>query len=141
MTDKPAGDPAGTIELPETGWGAHIAWVAGPAWVNPDPSRPVPRVRRTDERDGETTTTWHDRTTEEQAGVDDDIADHLADAGIPAPPRGVRWSLRRPAGLGADEFWSRLNAALAERCPRARHPREVHACLVPILAELLSSGP
>ena len=27
------------IALPESGWGALIAWLAGPTWVHPDPER------------------------------------------------------------------------------------------------------
>lgn len=105
--------------------------------MSPDRSRPVPRVRRTVHRDAEAATTEHDRTAEDQRWIDDDIADHLADAGIPPPPRGVRWALRRPAGLGDDEFWARINAALERRCPQAREPREVHPRLVPIVEGLL----
>ena len=124
MEAQPEQDPAGTIELPENGLGAHVAWIAGPEWVSPDRSRPVPRVRR---------------TAEEQRWVDDDIADYLADAGLPQPPRGVRWALRRPAGIAAGDFWAHINRSLAQRCPRAREPREIHACLVPIAEELLPS--
>ena len=139
MQAQPEQDPAGTIELPENGLGAHVAWIAGPEWVSPDRSRPHPRVRHTVRGDSGDVTTERDRTAEDQRWIDDDIADHLADAGIPPPPPGVRWTLRRPAAITAGDFWAHVNRSLAQRCPQAREPREIHACLVPVVEELLSS--
>ncbi len=41
-----------------------------------------------------------------------DMADYLAEVGVPAPPRDVRWVLGLPGGLTEDEFWDHVNGAM-----------------------------
>ena len=50
------------IALPESGWGALIAWLAGPTWVHPDPAAVPPPVTVSVTSGGATTETWVDRT-------------------------------------------------------------------------------
>ena len=130
-------DPSDAVELPETGWGALVAWIAGPSWVHPDRLRVLPQVRRTVEVDGSAVTTSTDRSSQDLDAMDEDIAAYLADAGVPPPPRGVRWSLRRPRDMRDADLWAHLHSSMAQRCPRAREPRDIHDCLTPIVRGLL----
>lgn len=141
MNSNPEPDPASAIELPETGWGSLIAWIAGPAWVHPYRRRELPQVRQTSVDGSGTVISATDRSADDQAVIDDDIAEFLQDAGVPRPPRMTRWSLRRPAGLRDEDFWAHLHSSMDRQCPSARHPLEIHRCVAPILLELLASGP
>jgi hypothetical protein len=122
LTTEPGG---GLIELPESGWGALVGWLAGPAHL----------ARRHDRIDQHATVvtivdaagerrSTHARTAAEQDEIDADIDGYLRDAGIPARPSGYRWFLRLPPGLREDQFWSGLNTALGESRPSPSHPRD-----------------
>jgi hypothetical protein len=99
----------GWAELPWSGWGAAIGWVAGPE-----------RTRRcADTRDHVTTVTTYDGDgnavhasypvpPEERAEVDDDVDAYLSELGIPPRPRGFRWFVRVPGT--PEEFWAAVHA-------------------------------
>jgi hypothetical protein len=126
------------IELPESGWGALIAWLAGPTWAHPDPARVLPPVTVSVISAGATSEAKFDRTPEDQTSIDDDIAAYLADADVPPQPRAMWWSLRRPAGMDEPSFWTQVHQSMYKQCPDARLPREIRACLTRVLAAILS---
>ena len=74
-------------------------------------------------------TTPADRKGRDQGEIDDEIAAYLADAGVPPPPRTVRWSLLRPGDLNDEDFWTPLHSSMDQRCPQARHPSGIHNCV------------
>lgn len=96
------GDDGAWVPLPENGWGAVVAWAAGPGRARPrrialGDRRPV-RVRCT-EPDG-TVREWDEPfTLDDLAELEDMIADYCALAGIPAPPV-TAWDLRLPDADG-----------------------------------------
>lgn len=84
------------IELPDSGWGALIAWLT-----------PRDRIARcSDDRDHETRVRvvsgagrsqfYERRSRAEQDALDHDVDAYLADASVPPRPRGYRWFLRLP---------------------------------------------
>ena len=79
--------------LPESGWGALVAWIAGPERTLrvTDTSRSIRTVRvRTDTAEGKATK-QEPITLDELAELDDDVDDYLRVAGIPPRPRGSQW--------------------------------------------------
>jgi hypothetical protein len=130
--------PAGWIELDENGWGAVAAWFAGPDNVCREPMGPrTTPVRVTEEKADGTVRTWEEpMSAQDVLGIEDDIDAYLQDAGIPPRPRGYRWFLHLPEGVGSlDEFWARLNRAAAALPPTAKHPRDI----VPALEEVIGA--
>lgn len=76
-------------------------------------------------------------TPEDDDAVDDDIAAYLEEAGIPAPPRGVTWLQRLPAGFAdkaavTDFVYRRMAAAK----PVGVREAQIRAALEPIVAEM-----
>lgn len=120
----PTGQP-NILELPESGWGALVAWLSPPAWISclPDEQQHYTEVRIVAE--AHETRHREPRSVAEQDALDDDIDTYLRDAGADPRPRGYRWFLTLPPGLDADAFWARINSALSQTDPMPTHPREV----------------
>ncbi|MCP2323570.1 hypothetical protein HDA40_002077 [Hamadaea flava] len=121
-------DPTGRphiIELPESGWGALIAWLAPPDQVlrfpdNQEHHTKVRTVAATDESQ------WRERRSQtEQDALDEDVDSYLHDAVAPPRPRGYRWFLRLPSDLDDDAFWARINSALNQAVPAPTHPMRI----------------
>jgi hypothetical protein len=106
----------GVVVLEQNGWKALVAYAAGPErcrFIPADHDRTVRVTTR--RRIGDT---WVEAQNEEPYTRDDvdelyaDMADYLAEAGVPAPPRDVRWVLDLPDGLSEDEFWAEVDEAV-----------------------------
>lgn len=123
--------PVGWIELSENGWGAVIAWLAGPENVVRKPvGQRKDLVRETCTAADGSTRTWTEPITEADVrGIEDDIDFYLADAGLPPRPRGFHWFLGLPAAVPDEQdFWRRIHEA--DSGDSAGHPdlvREVAA--------------
>ncbi len=125
--------------LPESGWGAVVAWLAGPSWVYPDAARVSDAVVVTKSAGaGEASSYSTPRTDRDQVAIDEDISSYVMDAGVPAPPAGITWRMRHPQGLSEEQFWNGVHRAMSERCPAARLPRDTIECLSSVLQEFLS---
>lgn len=140
IVSEPVLDEPDAIALPESGWGALIAGVAGPRWARRAPWTAPPPVITTMVTATTTVPSEAPRSAEEQRGIDDDIADYLLAADVPPPPPRVTWALRCPATLPSERFWEELYTRMDERCPNARLPIEVRVCLEEALPELLGPG-
>ncbi|MFC5997869.1 DUF5956 family protein [Quadrisphaera sp. GCM10027208] len=137
ISANPPVDEGTAIPLPESGWGALIAWLAGPQWAGPLRRHDVPDVR-TDVVSREGVVRYQcPRGPLDQESIDDDIAQFLAAADVPPPPRSTVWAVRGPGGLSAEAFWSRVYAAMEADCPEARLPRDTRICLERVLASIL----
>lgn len=142
-----AGAPTATItvdgevyhQVPDTGFTMLIAWYNGPAHL----------VRLLDlaHHTVTVTTIRHDGATEhveprglaDQDTIDEDIEDYLADAGVPAPPRGYRWYQRLPHSHATlDDFHAEINTRLRELDPHgtATRPHDIAPLLARIVADL-----
>jgi hypothetical protein len=121
-------------ELPESGWGALVGWLAGSERLlgHAETSSDHQTVL-TVEREGSTTVQESVRNAAEQATVDEDINGFLLDAGAEPRPTGVRWFVQLPAGVTAQDFWSLANDAAAKSGP---HPSELKIPLQRALARL-----
>ncbi len=106
----------GVVVLEQNGWKALVAYAAGPERCRIIPADHDRTVRVTTRR--RVGDTWVEAEYEEPYTQDDvdevyaDMADYLAEAGVPAPPRDVRWVLDLPEGLTEDEFWDEVNEAV-----------------------------
>ncbi len=106
----------GVVVLEQNGWKALVAYAAGPEHCRLIPLEPNRTVRVTTRR--RVGDTWVEAEYEEPYTQDDvdevyaDMADYLAEAGVPAPPRDVRWVLDLPDGLSEDEFWDEVDEAV-----------------------------
>lgn len=125
------------IPLPESGWGALIAWLSGPQWARPLRGHDVPKVTTEIGSSEGVSRSQRRRGPLDQESIDDDIAQFLAAAGVPAAPRGTVWALRCPIGLSAEAFWGKLYSAMEEECPEARLPRDTKTCLERVLPNIL----
>lgn len=129
--------PEGWIELDETGWGAMAAWFAGPANVRRAPvGDRTQMVRVTCTKADGTVTSWKEPiTADDVRGIEDAIDAYLKDAGLPPRPRGYRWFLRLPDGVGDEaEFWARITEADMALPRAAKHPRDI----VPTLGQVIT---
>lgn len=105
-----------TVELTENGYGALVAWEAGPRHVRRWPRDNSARtIRVTVEARGRPAVSWDEpMTAEELDGIASDINDYLADAGIPPQPPGYQWVLHLPPGSArAQDFWGLVNRHVA----------------------------
>ncbi|PWK91191.1 hypothetical protein C8D88_1011224 [Lentzea atacamensis] len=86
--------------LPDNGWGATIAWEAGPELAGriADDVSAYHVVERT--RAGNSRVIAEQRTVprteEDQDVIEESVNDYLAEAGIPPRPRGFAWYLKVP---------------------------------------------
>lgn len=127
--------PDETVELPESGWGALIAWVSGPSHVIRQLDTRQHLTQVVEVRDGAHDTYTEPRSETEQTTLDNDIDQYLRDADVPARPHGYRWFLRLPQGMTGDMFWHHINSALIRTRTRPTHPREIAAALNELLRE------
>lgn len=109
-------DRPGVDVLDQNGWQALVAYAAGPErcrTIPPEANRTV-RVT-TGRRVGDA---WVETVHEEPLSQADDddvygaMADFLANAGVPPPPRDVRWVLDLPDGMTQNEFWDEVYASV-----------------------------
>lgn len=107
------GEPDGWAEVSENGWGALLAWAAGPENTRRHPTTDDGRTIRTIvERPGQPP----EFSTEPFTEVDRDLIEegvntYLEDAGVPPRPPGYTWYIRVwPPSLTAAEFLDQVNA-------------------------------
>ncbi len=128
----------GWTEATANGWGALIAWVAGPANTRRAPA--AVRDRHTEVivmTDGTVVRQPSMLSDEDLASIDDDIDMYLAAAGIPPLPRGYAWFIRRPAQCHTDAvFWSAINQGVQEAAPDAVEPLELRLVVDSVLRAL-----
>lgn len=71
-----------------------------------------------------------------RCGCDGVAESYLREAGIPLPPRGWSWLIRRPMGLKDDrQLWAHLNQQIALHASDAPRPAE----LAPILRRSMAA--
>lgn len=139
---QPAGPsaPFNEVELPETGYGALIAWCANRAHVirraapAPDPRRVTSVVKWADGREEHFVRGFDDSDV---AAIDHEINDYLAAAGIPPRPSHYRWYLRVPRWLSGDKFWTDLELALDRDLETAPEPGAIRRVLETVVPQLL----
>jgi hypothetical protein len=120
-------------ELPESGWGALVGWLAGgERLLGCAEEVSDHQTRVTVEDRGSSTTSAHQRLPEEQALVDEDINGYLMEAGAEPRPSGRRWFVLLPDGMSAHQLWAVTNGAAAAAPP---HPA---ALIAPVRQALLS---
>lgn len=129
----------GWLLTTENGWGMLAAWVVGTSNVRRVPVDDTGRtvhVGRHD-RTGVVTAEEVAFTATDRQIVEESIEEFLQAAGVPVPPRGWSWWIRRPVGLEDDrQFWSHLNhRADRQITSPAPHPAEyvpaMHSALAP----------
>jgi hypothetical protein len=118
------------IELPENGWGALLAWSAGPGHVVRclDRLEKPPVVTTVTGRNGTVSRSEAPRTDADQAEVDQAIDEYLADAEVPSQPHGWRWFLALPPQCATARDYHRLIDTALRELPkdlRPLHIREV----------------
>jgi hypothetical protein len=99
-------------QLGDNGWFQLVAWFAGPRnVVRAHDDRAAHTVRvTTHDRAGGATTTTAPRTEADQDIIEETVNEYLAEAGVPARPRGFSWHLRVPAGRQVAELWRAIHA-------------------------------
>jgi hypothetical protein len=123
----------------ENGFGAMTAWAAGTDNVRRTPITDLGRTVRVESHgaDGRVRSWIEPFTLADREVVDEAIESYLAAAGIPAPPRGWTWLIRRPVTLGDDrQFWAHLNQQIAQYTSAAPLPAEIAPILQRTMTEL-----
>lgn len=123
----------------ENGLGAMAAWAAGTANVRKTPIADLGRTVKVECHDADgTVRVWTEPfTAADREVVDEATESYLIAAGIPAPPRGWVWLIRRPTTLGDDrQFWAHLNQQIARHASSAPLPVEIAPILQRTMAEL-----
>ena len=147
VTTRPGRPPSARLwvdgtardRVPDTGFTMLIAWLAGPEHLVRLPDREPHTVTTTEIRGTTTTTRTGPRTSADQDTVDLGVEGYLADAGVPAPPRGYRWYQGLPSGHGTlDDVYAHVDTALREADPdgTAVHPSRVATVLTGIVTAL-----
>ncbi|QFZ20411.1 DUF5956 family protein [Saccharothrix syringae] len=125
--------------VPDTGFTMLLAWLAGLEHLVRLPDRESHTVTVTEIRGTARITHSGPRTSTDQDTIDEGIEDYLADAGVPAPPRGHRWYQRLPHGHDTlDDVYAHVNTALRATDPEgtAIHPDQLKPILTDIMAVL-----
>ena len=129
------------VKLPENGWGALVAHVAGPGSARPNV---VPLEERTVAvhcmtRDGEESRFVEPMSEDDLQGTRDAIVAYLADVGVPPPPY-FWWEVRLRKGVTLDVLAEAIDQAFradghapADGVTDARHELEVMRRVVPTL--------
>ncbi|WP_189636312.1 DUF5956 family protein [Arthrobacter sp. NamB2] len=126
-------------ETTENGLGVVTAWAAGTANVRKTPTADLTRsVSVSGPGPGGIVRTWTEPFTEaDRETVNEAIEYYLGDAGIPLPPRGWTWLIRRPPAVGNDRhLWAHLNRQIALHASSAPHPAEIAQILRSSMATL-----
>lgn len=140
------GSEQSSVAVPETGFGALVAWCAGPSFVTRSRKSSPSDQRVTlvhSDRSGATVRTSRPFTPEDQFLVDEAIDEYLREADVPARPRGYDWWIHVPTGetdVQEDAFWSQLNLAILDEEPLSNSPRDVLTVIDAVLPALLRSG-
>jgi hypothetical protein len=110
-----------------TGWDALIGWAAGPQNLRRFPNPDIGRaVSMTCIRGGVTEQCEEAFTADDRRIVDDSVDDYLADAGIPARPRGYRSFIRVPEAYDSGHaFHHDLREAINATAPAQTSPHPV----------------
>ncbi|GEN81208.1 DUF5956 family protein [Actinotalea fermentans] len=98
------------VRVPDNGWGALIAYLAGPGRVR-TVARRYNDVRVVTVHDGVRTEHSEEITPEDVRGIERDIASYVAERAAPAPPPGVSFEILIPDELSFDELEHDLLAA------------------------------
>lgn len=105
-------EPAGWAEVSENGWGAMLAWAAGPENTCRQPATDDGRTTRTTvERPGRPPEHSTEPFTEaDRDQIEEGINTYLEAAGVPPRPPGYTWYIRVwPPSLTATEFLAQVN--------------------------------
>ena len=132
-----------TIELPENGWGALIAWIAGPTFVSRIPRglHEAPLTKHICETDSGTIVTESARTEADQLEIEQDINEYLREAGVSEQPGGFAWVLAAPNKFAtSDELWGTVDGTVGREYPDATLPSEIASALHAILPRVLADG-
>ncbi len=124
--------------VPDTGYTMLIAWQAGTDNLARMPDHGQHTVRITTTDHSGTRTETEPRTQRDQDIIDDAIDEYLADASVPAPPRGYRWYQRLPHPYRTrDSFDQAIHTALTEHDPHGNltRPRD----LAPLTADIITA--
>jgi hypothetical protein len=116
--------PQDWILATENGWGALVLWAAGPGNFVRVPKAMGDRFGKILHRlpnDGDQSEPFL-LTDADLSAIDDDIDNYLAEADLPARPRGFDWYIRPPSGndFAGEVFWSAVWAATTESLPYDR---------------------
>lgn len=127
-------------QIPDTGFTMLVGWYAGPARLVRLLDLAHHTVTVTTIRyDGLTSERVEPRSLADQDAIDEGIEDYLADAGVPAPPRGYRWYQRLPHGYTTlAALHAEINTRLRGLDPHATaiRPRDIAPLLDRIVADL-----
>ncbi|SDH86969.1 hypothetical protein SAMN05192558_105436 [Actinokineospora alba] len=124
--------------VPDTGYSMLIAWHAGAENLLRVPDHAHHTVLVTTIDATGTRSECVPRTAADQDVIDEGIETYLADANVPAPPRGYRWYQRLPDGRAdRTDFDRAIHTALIERVPDgvAVHPRD----LAPLIGQIVTT--
>lgn len=140
---RPGRPGAGWVVATENGLGTLAAWAAGTVNVR---KMPVDDLGRTVKMaccgpDGRVRAWTEPFTAADRALVEEEIESYLLDAGVPLPPRGWVWLIRRPATCLDDrQFWAHLNQQIHQHASPAPHPSEIAPLFLRALEQLYIAG-
>lgn len=136
---EPALEGGETVELMETGYGALVAWEAGPRHVRRVPKRgPAATVQITQETAAGPPVTWEEELSpDDLASIRADLNDCLAAAGIPPQPDGYHWLLELPPATATrGEFWRLLHRYMDELPEYGLRPNDTRRAIAAALARM-----
>lgn len=134
------GRPGGEwLVATENGLGAMAAWAAGTVNIR---RMPVADLGRTVGAEchgptGHVRARTEPFTVGAREPVDEEIESYLLDAGVPLPPRGWVWLIRRPLTFRDDrQFWAHLDQQIVQHAYPAPCPSEIAPILQRAMAKL-----
>ncbi|MGO4383431.1 DUF5956 family protein [Specibacter sp. RAF43] len=127
--------------LDENGWGAMIGWAAGGDLARRPLADEGRTVMVTVERAGFSASSEEPFSRADRVLVDDSIDEYLAEAGIPARPRGWVWLIRVPDSCpSGKDFFDRINEELNTFKPAPVLPSEWLPVMLETVARLYGNG-
>ena len=105
-------DRDGWTPLPHNGWGALVAFVAGPHHVR-GVRRPPGPTRVVCERGGVRESFLRPASQEDLEMVQDGIVGYLSESRTPPPPAGVTWEILLPSGMSEVDLDRGVDAAMS----------------------------
>lgn len=107
-------DRNGWTRLPNNGWGALVASVAGPEHVRGVRRPPGLTKVVTRDRDGGERRFTRPASPEELDMIQEGIVDYLSQSDTPPPPRGVEWEIRLPGRMNERDLDRGVNGAMMQ---------------------------